>query len=195
MSHNVSQATLHAPGLIETPEQLPGGHLYVFAYGSLLWRPGFRYEAVAPARVHGFHRALRVWSVHHRGTEDRPGLVLGLDAGGSCLGSVFRVHPQDKRATADYLWEREMVTDVYRPRLVRAYTADAAALALTFVLDRAHYQYAGTLPPHEAARHVRHAHGYSGPNPEYVRETRAHLRELGVLDRSLDAVVRHLDDE
>ncbi|MDZ7750057.1 MAG: gamma-glutamylcyclotransferase [Halofilum sp. (in: g-proteobacteria)] len=181
------------PGPIDSARELPPGPLYVFGYGSLLWRPGFDYRHVARARVYGFHRALRVWSVHHRGTEDHPGLVLGLDAGGSCLGSVFEVPEAAKQATAEYLWAREMVTDVYTPRLVRAHGPGGAALALTFVLDRGHGQYAGTLAPEEAARHIRDARGRSGPNPEYVRETLAHLQEMGVHDRSLDAILRHLE--
>lgn len=176
-----------------TPDELPAGPLHVFGYGSLIWRPGFEFRWRDKARIHGFHRALRVWSYHHRGTEAQPGLVLGLDAGGSCLGCVFEVAEADKRAVADYLWEREMVTSVYTPRLVRAYTDAGPHLALTFVLDRRHTQYAGTLPAREAARHVRAAHGRSGPNPEYVRETLAHLRELDVDDHWLAAVVRHLD--
>ena len=181
------------PGAIRSPAQLPEGPLRVFGYGSLLWRPGFDYRWSAKARIHGFHRALRVWSYHHRGTEDRPGLVLGLDSGGSCLGCVFEVPEPDKRAVAEYLWEREMVTSVYTPRLVRADAGDASYLALTFVLDRRHVQYAGTLSPREAARHVRTAQGRSGPNPEYVRETLAHLRALEVDDHGLAAVLSHLD--
>ena len=181
------------PGPIQSARELPEGPLFVFGYGSLLWRPGFRHTRVLPARVYGFHRALRVWSVHHRGTEDQPGLVLGLDAGGSCMGSVFEVPESEKQRTADYLWAREMVTEVYTPRLVAAHTAEGPATALTFVLDRAHHQYAGTLTPEEAARHIRDAHGYSGPNPEYVRETLAHLREMGVHDHSLDAILQHLE--
>lgn len=181
------------PNPIRTPRDLPAGPLHVFAYGSLIWRPGFDYRWRDKAHVYGFHRALRVWSYHHRGSEQQPGLVLGLDSGGSCLGCIFEVAEADKRAVAEYLWEREMVTSVYRPRLVRAYASNGAYLALTFVLDRRHAQYAGTLSPDEAARHIRSASGRSGPNPEYVRETLAHLRALDVDDRGLAAVLRRLD--
>lgn len=178
---------------IRTPRDLPAGPLHVFGYGSLIWRPGFDYRWRERARVYGFHRALRVWSYHHRGSERRPGLVLGLDAGGSCLGCVFEIPEAEKTAVAEYLWEREMITSVYTPRLVRAFTPAGPYPALTFVLDRRHVQYAGTLSPAEAARHIRSASGRSGPNPEYVRETLAHLREIDVDDRGLAAVLRHLE--
>lgn len=181
------------PCPVRTPRDLPEGPLLVFGYGSLIWRPGFDYRRRERARIYGFHRALRVWSYHHRGSERQPGLVLGLDAGGSCLGCVFEVPEADKAAVAEYLWEREMVTSVYTPRLVRAFTPTGPRLALTFVLDRRHVQYAGPLSPDEAARHIRSASGRSGPNPEYVRETLAHLRELDVDDRGLAAVLRRLD--
>lgn len=181
------------PGPIASSTQLPAGPLYVFGYGSLLWRPGFDYDWVAKARIHGFHRALRVWSYHHRGTEEQPGLVLGLDGGGSCQGCLFRVPASTKDSVAAYLWEREMVTAVYTPRLVRAHTDEASYIGLTFVLDRGHTQYAGALSATEAARHIRSASGRSGPNPEYVRETFAQLNALDVTDSGLAAVLDELE--
>lgn len=146
-----------------------------------------------PARVYGYHRALRVWSFHHRGTKERPGLVLGLDRGGSCQGCVFEVSACDKLEVAEYLWAREMVTAVYSPRLVEAHTPDGPISTLAFVLDRAHAQYAGTLSDIEAAHHIRGAHGLSGPNVEYVRETVRGLERIGVHDEGLASIIRHLD--
>ncbi len=180
-------------GEIERIDQLPPGPLYVFGYGSLLWRPGFDYLSSHRARIHGFHRALRVWSFHHRGTPDRPGLVLGLDRGGSCLGCMFKVAEHHKHATAEYLWEREMVTAVYIPRLVTVDCDAGRFTALTFVLDRSHVQYAGPLSPDHAAHHILDAWGASGANPEYVRETVAGLERLGVRDQGLRAVLDHLE--
>ncbi len=180
-------------GDIERIDQLPPGPLYVFGYGSLLWRPGFDYLSTHRARIHGFHRALRVWSFHHRGTPDRPGLVLGLDRGGSCLGCMFEVAENNKRAAAEYLWEREMVTDVYIPRLVTVNCNAGRFTALTFVLDRNHEQYAGSLRPEHAADHILGAWGASGANPEYVRETVAGLERLGVRDQGLRSVLHHLE--
>lgn len=178
---------------LRDPAELPAGPLYVFGYGSLVWRPGFEFLRCVPARVYGFHRALRVWSWHHRGTEDRPGLVLGLDSGGSCRGCVFEVAAADKTAVAQYLWEREMVTAVYSPRLLAAHTPDGPVTTLTFVLDRDHPQYAGPLSAAEAARHIHGATGLSGPNPEYLRETIRGLEAFGIRDHGLRAVLEHLD--
>jgi len=178
---------------VDTPDDLPAGPLHVFGYGSLLWRPGFAYERMEQARLYGFHRALRVWSVHHRGSRERPGLVLGLDAGGSCLGCVFEVRAADKRSVAEYLWEREMVTAVYVPRILNAYVSGTAVPTLAFTLDRNHPQYAGCLSTQAAAGHIAGARGLSGPNPEYVRETVAHLEQLGMHDRGLAAVLDQLD--
>lgn len=170
------------------------GPLYVFAYGSLLWRPGFPYRQQHRAHLHGFHRALRVWSIHHRGTERQPGLVLGLDRGGSCVGCVFEAEEKDRRHVAEYLWEREMVTSVYVPRLVRVRVPhDRTVSALTFVLDREHPQYAGPLSAEEAVRHVRDAAGRSGDNPEYVRETVRGLQRMGINDHGLQHVTHLLD--
>lgn len=194
-NHKADHPDMATPGGIERIDQLPPGPLYVFGYGSLLWRPGFEYLASCRARIHGFHRALRVWSFHHRGTPDRPGLVLGLDRGGSCLGCMFEVAPEHKRSTAEYLWEREMVTNVYLPRLVQVDADCGRFTALTFVLDRGHEQYAGSLTPAHAARHILGAHGASGANPEYVRETVAGLERLGVHDRGLRSVLHHLEGQ
>lgn len=187
-------ASIPLPQSLTRPDDLPPGPLFVFGYGSLLWRPGFDYAWRATARIFGFHRALRVWSFHHRGTEAQPGLVLGLDAGGSCHGCVFRVESEQRLAVAQYLWEREMVTSVYRPRLLAAYTASGHRVpALGFVLDRRHIQYAGNLSPDIAAQHVAEASGRSGSNVEYVRETLSRLDYLGFRDRHLHQVVHNLD--
>lgn len=180
-------------GEIAHIDDLPAGPLYVFGYGSLLWRPGFEAVHTRRARIHGFHRALRVWSFHHRGSPAQPGLVLGLDRGGSCVGCVFEVAAADKHATAAYLWAREMVTAVYRPRLVTADCGGHRCTALTFVLDRDHEQYAGPLSPARAAEYIRTAEGLSGANPEYVRETVTGLERLGVHDHGLRRVLEWLD--
>ena len=174
------------------------GPLHVFAYGSLLWRPGFEFVRKQRARLYGFHRALRVWSVHHRGTEEQPGLVLGLDRGGSCTGCVYEVAPDDKARVAAYLWEREMVTSVYVPRLVQVHVGQgrerSTRPALCFLLDRRHEQYAGTLSAADAAAVVHAAEGYSGHNREYVRETLRELHQAGIDDHGLASVARLLGE-
>ena len=162
---------------------------WVFGYGSLMWNPGFPYEERVLARLGGYRRSLCVRSYVHRGTEERPGLVLGLDRGGSCKGVAFRVAPSDWQATVDYLRERELVTSVYLERTVRTRLADGRDVrALTYVIDRAHSQYAGAVTVEEAARIVGGAVGRSGPNPVYVANTVAHMRELGIRDHWLESV-------
>ena len=155
--------------------------MWVFAYGSLMWNPGFPHEQARLAQIHGYHRALCVWSWVHRGTEARPGLVFGLDRGGSCVGVAHRVAAGDRNATAIYLYEREMVTHVYIPA-VRRIRVDGVGIvpALTFVVDRRHAQYAGKLSSVEAARTIREARGRSGPNPDYFANALVHLDALGI---------------
>ncbi|EKF61454.1 MAG: gamma-glutamylcyclotransferase [Agrobacterium albertimagni] len=162
---------------------------WVFGYGSLMWNPGFPYEERVLARLGGYRRSLCVRSYVHRGTEDRPGLVLGLDRGGSCKGVAFRVAPSSWQSTVDYLRERELVTSVYLERHVRTQLSDGRSVrALTYVIDRAHPQYAGAVTVEEAAQIIEGAVGRSGPNPVYVANTVAHLREIGIRDHWLESV-------
>lgn len=164
---------------------------WVFGYGSLMWNPGFEFEERQAAHLFGFRRALCVRSWVHRGTEARPGLVLGLDRGGSCRGMAFRVAPERWEAVVDYLRERELVTHVYKERTMPATLGDGRRVTtLAYVIDRAHHQYAGALTVAEAAEAVRSAIGKSGPNIEYVRNTLIHLREMGIRDHWLEDVGR-----
>ena len=157
--------------------------LWVFGYGSLMWRPGFAYLERRHARLQGYHRALCVLSHHHRGTPERPGLVLGLDRGGSCHGVAFRVEGVEAEATVAYLREREQVTSVYLERRLRVRLDDGRRVeAVTYVVDRAHAQYAGRLADEEVLRLVRQGVGVSGVNPDYVRSTQEHLLGMGVRD-------------
>jgi len=168
--------------------------LWVFGYGSLMWRPGFDYEESALAFVQGYHRSLCIFSHVHRGTPERPGLVLGLDRGGSCQGVAFRVAAERRAATLDYLRARELVTSVYLERsLIVRFSEGESVQAVTYVVDRAHPQYAGRLPLPEVARLVSGARGASGDNPDYVRNTYEHLLARGILDEQLAAVTRQLD--
>ena len=167
--------------------------LWGFGYGSLMWRPGFPFLERRHALLRGYHRALCVFSHVHRGTPERPGLVLGLDRGGSCHGVAFRVGAADVTETVAYLRAREQVTGVYLERRVPVQLAEADAVeALAYVVDRGHEQYAGRLPDDELLRLVRQGRGLSGANPDYVRSTHDHLSEMGVLDPLLRRLVAAL---
>lgn len=156
--------------------------LWVFGYGSLMWKTEFAFQECRPATVMGHHRAFCVWSHRYRGTPDEPGLVLGLDRGGVCVGRAFRVKHGAIPEVTDYLWKREMVTGIYNPTLLDAVTPTGPIRALAFVVDPSHRQYAGGLSPDSAARRIRAARGRMGPNRDYLFNTLAHLDELSVRD-------------
>jgi cation transport protein ChaC len=169
------------------------GDLWVFGYGSLMWRPGFAFAERHLARLHGYHRALCIFSHVHRGTPEAPGLVLGLDRGGQCRGMAFRVAASEADATIAYLREREQATSVYLERRVRVRLDDGREVAaVTYVADRAHAQYAGRLPAHELLRLVRQGQGISGANPDYVHATHRQLIEIGVSDPILAGIAETL---
>jgi cation transport protein ChaC len=162
---------------------------WVFGYGSLMWNPGFDFAEKSQALIFGHRRSLCVHSWVHRGTEASPGLVLGLDRGGSCRGMAFRVAPEDKADVLDYLRERELVTRVYLERMLPIRLAGGRRVtAVAYVVDRSHRQYAGTLDAVEAARIVNFAEGQSGPNDAYVFNTLEHLRQMGIRDQWLEDV-------
>ena len=163
--------------------------LWVFGYGSLMWRPGFSFDEKVPARVYGAHRSLCVLSHTHRGTESRPGLVLGLDRGGSCRGVAFRIAEENGESVIDYLRRRELDNAVYlearRPIWLDRGPSQTVH-ALIFVVDRNHPQYAGNLSHSESSEIIRGAQGHSGPNRDYVLNTPDQLDALGICDPTLD---------
>ncbi len=172
----------------------PGLELRVFGSGSLMWRPDFPFIDIQPATLYGYHRAFCITSTHYRGSDAHPGLVLGLDRGGQCLGRVYRVAPEDAEATADYLHKREMVTGVYIPRLLKVRLTDGSDVtALSFIADRKHPQYAGKLTAEEVVAKIRDAVGIAGPNIDYLRNTVLHLDDLGIGDCALHRILRMID--
>ncbi len=171
------------------------GELWIFGYGSLMWRPGFAHAETRPARLAGAHRSLCVYSWVHRGTQERPGLVLGLDHGGSCRGLAFRVRRQDRDTVIAYLREREQVTNVYR-EVVRPVVLDdqRRVHALLYVVDRRHEQYAGRLDPGTQQRLILSARGRSGANIDYVINTAKRLSELAIADAALSDLAESLGE-
>ena len=171
--------------------------LWVFAYGSLMWRPGFAFSERANAALIGAHRSLCIYSFHHRGTAERPGLVLGLDEGGACRGVAFRVAAEKRDETLAYLRAREQVTDVYLEAIKPVSLLDGLGRdceAVCYVADRGHPQYAGRLSIEAQARLVRPASGQSGTNIEYVLNTVRHLEEAGIHDVELTALAKRLTE-
>ena len=169
--------------------------LWVFAYGSLMWQPGFAFSEQAPAALIGAHRSLCIYSFHHRGTTEHPGLVLGLDEGGACRGVAFRAVPGKNEATLAYLRAREQVTDVYVERTKPVSLLDGSGReleALCYMVDRGHPQYAGRLSIETQARLVRSASGRSGTNLDYVLNTVRHLEDAGIDDVELMALAQRL---
>ena len=169
--------------------------LWVFAYGSLMWRPGFSYLERVPARLIGLHRALCVFSFVHRGTPERPGLVLGLDRGGMCRGIVYRVATAARAETLHYLRAREQVTTVYVETMRQIELEERARRrvpAVCYIVDRSHVQYAGRLTLMESLHHVRQGHGQSGANRDYVLETVRALEALGYRESDLHLLAERL---
>lgn len=162
---------------------------WVFGYGSLMWNPGFAFEERQSARVFGFRRSLCVWSHVHRGTPEHPGLVLGLDRGGSCRGAAFRVSLKERDDVLDYLRRRELVTNVYIEKILPVSLGDGRQVkAVGYIVDRQHDQYAGALDVMAAADIVHTSSGQSGPNDAYVFNTIAHLKQMGIRDLWLEGV-------
>ena len=163
--------------------------LWVFGYASLLWRPEFEFKEHLPARVHGWHRALRMASRINRGTPERPGLVFALLPGGSCHGAVYRI-PQARAAVElERLWRREMPTGVYDPRWLACHTAQGSVQALAFTLSRRSPQHLGRVPDAQMVEILRHASGRYGTTLEYLLETARALQERGVRDREIERLV------
>lgn len=162
--------------------------LWVFGYGSLMWRPGFEYVERQHALLHGYHRGFCVYSHVHRGTPARPGLVFGLDAGGSCRGIAFRVAGHLAPEVRQYLVAREQVTSVYAEAVkpIKLVASGLRVEALCFLVDREHHQYAGKLPFERQVEMIARAEGQSGKNPDYLQGTVEHLRGEGIPDAGLE---------
>lgn len=188
-----------APG---QPAGAPETADWVFAYGSLMWDPGFDPAEIALARLEGYARSFCLRSVEHRGTRDVPGLVLGLDADARahCRGLALRMPDADRDWIIAYLRGRELVTDAYAETTVPLTLADGRVVhAVTYVMRRDHWQYAGGLPAPEQAAIIAAAHGGRGPNADYLFNTARHLAQIGLHDRAMeelsDAVRRILDQQ
>ncbi|MDE2386022.1 MAG: gamma-glutamylcyclotransferase [Alphaproteobacteria bacterium] len=166
----------------------------IFAYGSLMWRPDFEFKSARPARLFGYHRALSVLSHHYRGTKEKPGLVLGLDRGGSCLGLVYDIDADDWVSTIAKVREREMLGDVYSEQVKRFRLVESGeeVRAITYVVRRQSEQYAPAMSLEQLLHYVGQGHGTMGSCRAYVANTLRHLRALGIHDHRLEQLAPHV---
>ena len=176
--------------LVQFLRVVPRGDLWVFGYGSLMWSPEFRFEERRTGLVHGYHRALCILSNRYRGTPQKPGLVMGLCRGGSCWGMAFRVHARSAKEVLDMLWRREMLNRVYMPKFVPVAVDGARRVhALAFVADTEHKQFVRELDINGRARLVAQGVGQRGACVDYIGNTLAHMRELGLHDPHLARIL------
>lgn len=162
--------------------------LWVFGYGSLLWNPGFAYKTAEVARLQGWRRSFCMTSVHYRGTETAPGLVLALDRaeGAYCNGLAFEVAAPDADATLAALRDRELISYAYLEEWLPLDLASGAQVtALAYVINRDHSQYSGALSLERQAQIIAKSHGLRGPNCDYLFATADHLENLGIADADL----------
>jgi len=167
--------------------------LWVFGYGSLIWRPDFDFAERRPAKVHGWHRALKMWSRINRGTPERPGLVFGMLSGGSCQGMVFRIPRSQGRAVLATLWAREMSLAVYDPKWLTCHTHQGPVQALAFTLSRKSPQHTGLLSQEEYRRIFLEASGIYGTTHEYAHRTLEELKRHNIHDRGLERLLKLIE--
>ena len=160
----------------------PGADVWLFGYGSLVWNPIVHYEERRVARLHGFHRSFCLWSHVNRGSRQKPGLVLGLDSGGSCRGVAYRIAGRRAEEELRLLWRREMVLGAYAPRWAKVEAGGETLRAVAFFVNRSHPNYAGKLPLETVIKTLVSARGQLGTPAEYLLETVRGLIEHGVRD-------------
>ena len=165
-----------------------GAGWWIFAYGSLLWNPLFPFVEARPAMLRGLHRRFCLWSLASRGTPDAPGLVLGLERGGTCRGVALRLPAPLALDELHLLWRREMVVGSYDPRWVKVHADGREVVALTFVVRRDHPQYAGRLPLPKQVRVLASARGAFGESADYLERTRVALVSHGIVDPYLESL-------
>ncbi len=178
-----------------TIEVTEPGDVWFFAYGSLMWDPGFAPVEVLSARLYGFHRKFCVWSRRYRGTAAAPGLVLGLDRGGSCQGRVLKVAERDRGHVFEYIAEREMPEEIYSCRRVRLSAPGRRLGGYTLVVNHDNDLYAGGLSEAEIAGTIVRSAGERGRNRDYLANTVAHLDALGIGDGPMHRLLAVVESE
>jgi cation transport protein ChaC len=180
----LSEAELQA-SLQQTLAKNPGQQIWLFAYGSLIWNPVVHFAERRVGTIHGFHRRFCLWTPLGRGTPDNPGLVLGLDRGGSCRGIVYRMDSAIAETELQLVWRREMVVGSYIPRWVKVIDKKNIIYAITFVINKQHRSYTGSVPQDVIVQHIATAAGMLGSCADYLNQTIASLAEVDIHDRGL----------
>jgi cation transport protein ChaC len=180
-------------------DQTMAGHhkgepVWVFGYGSLVWNPLMEFAERRAAKVHGYHRGFYLWSKVNRGSPEVPGLVLGLDTGGSCQGVAYRLHDEKQMVELGLLWRREMVMGTYMPRWVKAKIGGHVVRAITFVVDRTKPGYAGRLNDRQIVSIALKASGHYGTCSDYLIQTATSLEIAGIADTRLSRLARLVQD-
>lgn len=174
--------------LRETLDARPDGDIWLFAYGSLIWNPTITPADCKVARVQGWHRSFCLSIVAGRGSTRLPGLVLGLDEGGDCLGVAYKMDPKLMEKELELLWRREMLTSGYVPRWVDIFDAESSPMgkALTFTIDRTAISYAGALTRDETITRLATGTGHLGSSADYLFATCDGLQHFGIEDSWLE---------
>jgi cation transport protein ChaC len=167
--------------------------IWIFGYGSLIWNPAVRFTEKLRGKVHGYHRRFCLWSTIGRGSPSKPGLMLGLERGGSCNGIFYKIDRREVRSELDIVFRRELITAAYRPTWVTARISDKSRFkAIAFVINRNHNRYAGTLDDETVIQTIAEAKGTLGSCSDYLYETVLQLDNLGMPDRQLASIARHV---
>jgi cation transport protein ChaC len=160
--------------------------VWLFGYGSLIWNPAFHFTDRLIGSIYGHHRQFCLWTPWGRGCPERPGLVLGLERGGSCRGVAYHIAPAAVREELAIVWRREMAGGAYLPRWVEVHTAFGKVRAIAFLTNHQHERYAPDLPDALVAEVIATAGGDFGSCAEYLINTVDHLAELGIHDWPLE---------
>lgn len=191
-------AQLPADARLRTPEELEASieatlsqherhaAVHVFGYGSLMWNPAVDHAVARAAKVHGWHRSFCLRSTIGRGSQERPGLMLGLDRGGACHGMLLQIEARKVRDELRVLWRREMLTEVYQARWVTAHVEGAPLRAIAFTVNRSHPRYTKGLPVQDMVRMINTGAGTLGTCREYFDATIAKLAALGIRDAGME---------
>ena len=194
----VAQAGLKLPVLSEAELQTSiqntlkhcdsDADIWIFAYGSLIWNPIFHFAESRVGTIYGWHRRFCLWTPLGRGAPENPGLVLGLDRGGSCRGVAYRIAAANVEAELSLIWRREMVVGSYIPRWVKLVEGERRVKAIAFTINPQHAFYAGRISPETTVKSLATARGQLGSAADYLLQTVDGLSAVGIQDRSLMAL-------